>query len=126
MKKEGAMKVGITLEDKQGLDSRVSQHFGQCQYFLIADVEDSEIKNMKVVANTAQHGGGGCRAVDEILQYGVNHIIAGGMGMNAQYKLSQAGVEVHGYSGKAGDAIRDLLKNKLKGLDACREHGDHH
>jgi len=120
------MKIGITLEDQQGLESQVSQHFGQCQYFLITDVEGSEIKNVKVFANTAQHGGGGCRAVDEILQYGVNHIIAGGMGMNAQYKLSQAGVEVHGYSGKAGEAIQDLLKNKLKGLDACREHGHGH
>ncbi|MFH1479240.1 MAG: NifB/NifX family molybdenum-iron cluster-binding protein [Candidatus Omnitrophota bacterium] len=118
------MKIGITLEDNRGLESNVSLHFGQCRYFLIADVENNNIKSADVVPNTAQHGGGGCVAVDEILKHDITHVIAGGMGMGAQNKFAQAGVSVFGFSGKARDAVSALIKNTLGGLDACHEHGE--
>ena len=118
------MRLGITLEDERGVDSNVSLHFGQCRYFLIADIENNQLKNTKVVPNTAQHGGGGCIAVDEILKYNVSHVIAGGMGMGAQNKFAQADVKVFGYSGKVKDAVDALIKNNLGGLDACHQHGE--
>lgn len=118
------MRVGITLENDRGLESDVSHHFGQCKYFLIADVESDKVKETKIVPNTAQHGSGGCVAVDEILKHNVTHVIAGGMGMGAQNKFSQSGIKVFGFSGKAKDAIATFLKNNLGGLDACRQHGE--
>ena len=75
------MKVGITLEDERGLASKVSDYFGQCKYSLIANIENNEMKNVRVAPNTAEHGGGGCVSVDEILKYEITHVIAGGMGM---------------------------------------------
>jgi predicted Fe-Mo cluster-binding NifX family protein len=117
------MKLGITINDENGLSSEVSQHFGQCKYFFLADIEDSKIKNTKIVRNTSVHGGGGCVAVDEILKHKITHVIAGGMGMGAQQKFAQAGVQVFGYSGRVKEAINDFLKNALVGLDACKEHG---
>ncbi|MBN1869796.1 MAG: dinitrogenase iron-molybdenum cofactor biosynthesis protein [Candidatus Omnitrophica bacterium] len=117
------MRIGITLEDERGFESNVSQHFGQCRYFFIVNIEDKKIMETKVVPNNAQHGGGGCQAVDEILRHKVTHVIAGGMGGGAQQKFLQAGVKVFGYSGKVLDAVRDFLKGPLGGLDACREHG---
>lgn len=118
------MRIGITLENAKGMESDVSLHFGQCKYFLIAEIVDNEVKNSEVVANTAVHGGGGCVAVDEILKHDISHVIAGGMGMGAQNKFAQAGVKVFGYSGKASDAINAMLKDNLGGLGACREHGE--
>ncbi|MFH1287437.1 MAG: NifB/NifX family molybdenum-iron cluster-binding protein [bacterium] len=122
------MKIGVVLEDENGINGNVCAHFGQCKYFFLAyiDKDKKEIINTRVVPNTAQHGGGGCVAVDEILQYEVTHVIAGGMGMGAQQKFAQAGVQIFGYSGKVKDAINDLMSNMLGGLDACREHGDCH
>ena len=119
------MKVGVVLDNKNGLQGYVCAHFGQCKYFLLADIDESnkEIINMSIVPNTAQHGGGGCVAVDEILKYKITHVIAGGMGMGAQQKFASAGVQVFGYSGKVQSAIDELLKNKLGGLDACPDHG---
>ncbi|MFH1387501.1 MAG: NifB/NifX family molybdenum-iron cluster-binding protein [bacterium] len=119
------MKVGVVLEDMSGLDGEVCSHFGQCKYFLLADIdqEQKKIIGTSVVPNTAQHGGGGCVAVDEILKHKVTHVIAGGMGMGAQQKFASAGVQVFGYSGKVQPAINDLLNNTLGGLDACRDHG---
>lgn len=118
------MKIGITLEDDKGLQSNVSEHFGQCPFFLIVDIEDGKIVKTKVEKNSVMHGGGGCLAVNEILKYGVNYVIAGGMGNNALNKFAKAGVKVYGYKGKAIDAINNLLKNKISGLEGCKEHGD--
>ena len=120
------MRVGITLEDQRGMDGNVSLHFGQCQYFLIVDIEANKVKDAKVVPNTATHGGGGCVAVDEILKHKVTHVISGGMGMGAQNKFAQEGVKVSGCVGSAKDAIDKFLSNSLDGLGACREHGDCH
>ncbi len=118
------MKIGVTLNDGQGMESGVCAHFGQCSHFLIVDVADGKVKDSKVVANTAVHGGGGCQAVGEILKYGITHVIAGGMGMGAQNKFAAANVPIFGFSGKAGDAVNALLSSKLAGgIEPCKDHG---
>ncbi|MBU0629519.1 MAG: NifB/NifX family molybdenum-iron cluster-binding protein [Candidatus Margulisbacteria bacterium] len=121
------MKVGIVLEDEQGLKGDVCPHFGQCKYFFLVDIdkENKKIINTCIVPNAAQHGGGGCVAVDEILKHKVTHVIAGGMGMGAQQKFAGAGVEVFGFSGNVEAALDEFMNNTLGGLSACREHGAH-
>lgn len=119
------MKIGITLNDDQGMKSEVCAHFGQCSNFLIVEAEGDKIISSKVVPNTAVHGGGGCVAVTEILKYGITHVIAGGMGGGAQQKFAAAGVPIFGYSGKAEDALKALLSSKLAGgITPCAGH-DH-
>lgn len=119
------MKVGVVLDDERGLASNVSAHFGQCRFFLLADIDAQakKITSTRMVPNTAVHGGGGCVAVDEILKHKITHVIAGGMGMGAQQKFSNAGVQVFGYEGTVQDALNDFMNNSLGGLDACKEHG---
>ncbi|MFA5367081.1 MAG: NifB/NifX family molybdenum-iron cluster-binding protein, partial [Dehalococcoidia bacterium] len=88
------MRVGVVLEDEKGIQGSVCAHFGQCKFFLLADIDKDrkKITGTKIVPNTAAHGGGGCVAVDEILKHKVTHVIAGGMGMGAQQKFANAGV----------------------------------
>lgn len=118
------MKIGITLNDEKGLESEVCAHFGQCSHFLIVETDGKNVTGSKVVANSAEHGGGGCQAVAEILKYGITHVIAGGMGMGAQNKFAAANVPIFGYCGKAGDAVKELIESRLGGIDPCRDHGD--
>ena len=120
------MKVGVVLEDENGIYGNVCAHFGQCKFFFLADIDkdNKKITSTRIVPNTAVHGGGGCVAVDEILKYKVTHVISGGMGMGAQAKFAQAGVQVFGYSGNVQKALNDFMNNALGGLDACREHGE--
>jgi len=119
------MRVGVVLEDESGVLGNVCAHFGQCKFFLLADIDKDKkkITSTRIVPNTAVHGGGGCVAVDEILKYKVTHVIAGGMGMGAQQKFAQARVQVFGYSGNVQKALDDLMNNTLGGLDACKDHG---
>jgi len=120
------MKIGITLDEDKGLESQVSQHFGQCKYFLIADVQDGEIKNYEVVKNNSEHGGGGCAAVSEITQYNITHVISGGMGMGAKNKFAAANIEIFCGIGTAKNSIESLLKNKLSDIETCKENHEHH
>jgi len=119
------MRVGVVLEDENGVKGNVCAHFGQCKFFFLADIDKDKkkITSTRIVPNTAVHGGGGCIAVDEILKYKITHVIAGGMGMGAQQKFAQAGVEVFGYSGNVQKALDDFMNNALGGLDACKDHG---
>jgi predicted Fe-Mo cluster-binding NifX family protein len=119
------MKVGVVLEDESGIKGNVCAHFGQCKFFFLVDIDKDKkkITGSRIVPNTAVHGGGGCVAVDEILKHKITHVIAGGMGMGAQQKFAQAGVEIFGYSGRVKDALDDFINNALGGLDACKGHG---
>ena len=119
------MKIGVVLEDDSGMKGNVCAHFGQCQNFFIVDIaqDNQTIQKTAVVPNAVQHGGGGCQAVDEILKYGITHVIAGGMGMGAQQKFAARGVKIFGFQGKVKDGIDALLKNALGGIEPCKEHG---
>lgn len=119
------MKVGVVLADDKGMESFVCAHFGQCLFFFLIDI-DSDTKKVtktQIVPNPVSHGGGGCVTVDEILKYGITHVIAGGMGMNAQNKFANAGVKVFGYEGKVKEGLAELLNNTIGGLEPCKEHG---
>ena len=116
------MRIGITLDEDNGLEGAACAHFGQCKYFGLADLEGTNVKNVTVVRNGAEHGGGGCQAVAEILKHQVTHVIAGGMGGGAQMKFLNAGVAVFGFSGKAKDAVAEFLKQNLGGLSSCAGH----
>lgn len=120
------MKVGVVLEEDNGIHGDVCAHFGQCKFFLLLDIDKAakRITASRTVPNTAVHGGGGCIAVDEILKYKITHVIAGGMGMGAQQKFANAGVEVFGFNGKVKDAIDAFMRDSLGGLDACKHHGE--
>jgi predicted Fe-Mo cluster-binding NifX family protein len=119
MNKGENMIAGITVNDELGLSGNVSEHFGQCKYFFLAEIEDGKLKSSRVVQNTAVHGGGGCLAVDEIMKHNVSVVISGGMGMGAQQKFAQVGIKVFAFSGKVKDAVDSFIKNSLGNLGSC-------
>ena len=120
------MRVGVVLEDDSGVNGNVCAHFGQCKFFFLADIDKDKKKiiSSRIVPNNTVHGGGGCVVVDEILKHKITHVIAGGMGMGAQQKFANAGVQVFGYAGNVQKALDDFMNNALGGLDVCKDHGD--
>ena len=122
------MKIAITLENNNGLDSLLSMHFGQCSYFYIADIENNQVKNAKVIQNQGQHGRG-CAAVYELVDQNVTHLIAGGMGQGALQKCAEAGMKVFSGSGTVKEALDAFIKGNLEDVDACLSHAgceEHH
>jgi predicted Fe-Mo cluster-binding NifX family protein len=45
------MRIAISAESNNGLDSTIAQHFGRCPYFAFVDIEGNEIKGINILEN---------------------------------------------------------------------------
>lgn len=124
------MRIAVSADNKNGLDSVVSPHFGRCPHFILVDMEGREIKNVSAVDNPyyGRHQPGQVPAF--IHSYDVNVMLTGGMGGRAMSFFQQFGIEpVTGAAGTVHQSLERYLGGTLRGAEACREsheygHGD--
>jgi predicted Fe-Mo cluster-binding NifX family protein len=108
------MKVGISLEDENGLYTNVCKYFQESSHFFILDVDKNKIVSSRIVQNHVQHNGKECIVADEVLKYRISHLIADNMGVAVQKRFAQASVQVFRYSGNVKDAIDNFLKKNVE------------
>jgi len=119
-------RIVIPAEDGNGLDARLSEHFGRAPYFIIVELEDGNISNVQAVPNESEHFGGFGRPPDRILQLRPNAVITYGMGPRALSIFQEAGIAVL----KANaDTVKDVIEayrhDRLEELtEGCR-HAHH-
>ncbi|ALV62390.1 hypothetical protein ADU37_CDS06910 [Thermococcus sp. 2319x1] len=97
-----------------GLEDFVNQHFGRTPTFTIADVEDGEIKSVRVVPNpgaSAQRGAG-VQAAQFCIDEGVDVVIAGQLGPTSSQVLQKSGIKFVSAppTMKVEEAIRAFLR----------------
>ena len=121
-----AMRVAVSADDTNGLDSVVSPHFGRCPYYVFVDLEGQEVKQVSAEANPFydQHAPG--QVPTFIRQQDVDVMLTGGMGMRAIGFFEQYGVQpVTGASGTVRHALEQFLGGRLQGAEPCRESSQH-
>ncbi|MGD8633640.1 MAG: NifB/NifX family molybdenum-iron cluster-binding protein [Anaerolineales bacterium] len=119
------MRIAISLETDQGLQSRVSGHFGRCPYILFADLEEGEVKRVEVIQNPHFHEHRPGQVPEFIQQHGGELMISGGMGRRARAFFEEMGVQTAvGAQDSAADAIEQYLRGELPESAPCS--GDHH
>jgi len=120
------MKVGISLEDENGLYSNVCKHSQESSHFFILDIDKNKIVGSRIVPNYVRHNGKECIVADEVLKYRIAHLIADNMGVAAQKRLAQVGIQVFRYSGNVKEAIDNFLKKnvELAGKNVLSDSGD--
>jgi predicted Fe-Mo cluster-binding NifX family protein len=121
------MRIAISAEDKNGLDSLVSPHFGRCPYFILVDVEGQEIKGVVSTDNPyyGNHSPGQVPAF--IHSRGADVMLTGGMGGRAVGFFQQYKIEpVTGASGSIRQALQSYLGGELRGADPCAGNQEHH
>jgi predicted Fe-Mo cluster-binding NifX family protein len=108
------MKIAVSATGNT-LDSLVDPRFGRCAYFIIADVEGNEIKNVETVQNPAATamGGAGIQAAQLIANKGAEVLISGNIGPNAAGILSTTGIKI--ITGIAGISVKEAVQRYLKG-----------
>ena len=87
-------KIALACEDNQGLNGQISQHFGRCPSYLMAEVEGSEVKKSEVVENPYYSNHIPGKVPQFIKEQGTHVMIAGGMGPKAIEMFSNFGIEV--------------------------------
>jgi predicted Fe-Mo cluster-binding NifX family protein len=114
LKRNNNMKIAISSTGKD-LESEVDIRFGRCPYFLIAEIENKEIKNVKVIENTAstQMGGAGISAAEIVANEKVEAIITTNLGPRAFSVFRQLEIEIYQGQGKIKDVIQQFIDGKL-------------
>lgn len=117
----------IPVENQNGLNSNLAEHFGRAPYFAVVDLaEDGEVSNFKIVANVGEHTGGVGQAHDYILELRPNAIIVYGMGPRGLNTFQNANVAVLKTNAfLVNEVITAYKESKLQELtDGC-EHAHH-
>ena len=121
------IRIAISANDNNGIESTVSGHFGRCPYFIIVEVEENAIQSVQAIDNPhyASHTPG--QVPEFIKRQGAGVMLTGGMGLRAVGFFEQYGIEVAtGATGTAQQAVQDYLAGKLRGASPCAESRRHH
>ena len=108
------MRIAIPCDNNKGLESEVSMHFGRSPYYAFVDIENDEVKNVKIVPLPfADHGIGDLP--NFVKQNGGEIVIAYGMGGRAADFFNQLGIKVLiGVQGKVREVIDAFLEDRLR------------
>jgi predicted Fe-Mo cluster-binding NifX family protein len=120
------MRLAISAEDNNGLDSAISHHFGRCPYFVLVDVVGEEIEEVQVIDNPyyAQHQPG--MVPGYIQSHKADVMISGGMGRRAIAFFQEYGIDIAtGATGTVKVAVDNYLRGNLSTAEPCRESVDH-
>jgi len=100
-------RIVIPAEDGNGLNARLSKHFGRAPYFIVVELEDGNITNVQAVPNESEHFGGFGPPLDRILWFRPNAVITYGMGPRALSIFQGAGVAVLRAN---ADIVKDVVE----------------
>jgi predicted Fe-Mo cluster-binding NifX family protein len=120
------MRIAISADSKQGLDSIVSPHFGRCPYYILVDVTGSNVTAVQAVDSPfyGQHQPG--QVPGFIHGLGANVMLAGGMGGRAIMFFEQYGIEgITGAYGTVRQSVERYLGGQLSGAAPCSESQEH-
>lgn len=121
------MRIAVSADTKNGLDSVVSPHFGRCPHFVLVDLDDQDVEQVREVDNPfyGHHQPG--QVPGFIHSLGANVMLTGGMGRRAIMFFQQYGIDgVTGAYGSVRQSVESYLGGQLKGAEPCKESQQHH
>jgi predicted Fe-Mo cluster-binding NifX family protein len=120
------MKIAVSVENNDGLESIVAHHFGRCPFFALIDVEGTEVKAVEVIANPYYGAHQPGQVPGFIHQQKADVMLSGGMGGRAIQFFEQFRIKTAtGATGTVKSAIESYLEGELTGATACKESVEH-
>jgi predicted Fe-Mo cluster-binding NifX family protein len=120
------MRIAVSADNKNGLESVISPHFGRCPHFVLVDLDDHDVREVREVDNPyfGHHQPGQVPAF--IHSLGADVMLSGGMGGRAIMFFQQFGIEgVTGAYGSVRQSVERYLGGQLKGAAPCKESEEH-
>jgi predicted Fe-Mo cluster-binding NifX family protein len=120
------MRIAISTEEKNGLDSSISYHFGRCPHYVLIDLEGVSIAEVKAIDNPYYQKHKPGMIPEFIKEQGVEVMISGGMGQRAIDFFDQFGIQVAtGAVGNVRITLGLYLDGKLESATPCRKSVEH-
>ena len=109
------MKIAVSVKEKN-LSGEVSDVFGRSPYFVIAEIENGEIKKTEIIENknADQVGGAGISAAQLMAEKNVNIVITGNVGPRAFDVLNQFNIGIYVGDGTIEKVLQEFINGKLK------------
>lgn len=120
------MRIAISADNNNGLDSTIAQHFGRCPYFAFVDIEGNEIKGINILENPFFAGHEVGQVPGFVHEQGADVMLSGGMGGRAIQFFTQFGIDTAtGARGTVKEAVTEYLAGNLSGTAPCAESVEH-
>jgi predicted Fe-Mo cluster-binding NifX family protein len=119
------MKIIITLENKDNLDSILSNHFGMCKYF---GIYDTDIKKLNIIENTNDHSKEGETPAEKILKLNPDIIFTKDIGLKAINLFKENNIQLKtGPYNSAKEVINNIdnLKDILNHCNHLNHKNNH-
>ncbi len=112
------MKIAVSSIDKN-IESNVSDVFGRCPYFIIAEINDKKIEKSEIIKNKNidQMGGAGISTAQLMAEKDVNIVITGNVGPRALDVLNQFNIEIYSGEGVIKRVLQEFIDGKLKKIN---------
>jgi predicted Fe-Mo cluster-binding NifX family protein len=119
------MKVCFAVQENQGVDSTVYNHFGSAPLFVMVD---TDVDGATIVDNQDRdHVHGACNPIMAIGGNDIDAVVVGGIGAGAIRGLNSRGIKVYRSVAATVKENLDLLKDgrlpELTMQHACGGHG---
>jgi len=112
------MKILIAINEKNGISSKLSEHFGHCPYFAIYE---TVTENLEFFENKINHSDQNSTPVDQIMKFNPDIVFTLGAGQRAIKLFNEKGVKVMTGNYKIVEEVLNNINN-LKELDGGCEH----
>ena len=112
------MKIAVSLMGENLADD-VSEVFARCPYFIIAEIENQEIKKFEAIKNESekQMGGAGISAAQLMAEKNINAVIIKNVGPRALDVLNQFNIAIYYGDGAIEKVLREFIDRKLKKMN---------
>ena len=109
----GKLRIAVATKGHDSLEDVVSEVFGRANTFTIVNVDNEEIKDVKIMENPAvsyKHGAGPI-VVKMLIDAGVNMVLAAELGPGASALLEQHNVTT--IAVKSGISVEESVRKAL-------------
>jgi len=108
------MKFLIAIDENNGIDSKLSLHFGHCDYFAIYE---TDTKEFEIVKNKLDHSNQNLTPVDQVMKFKPDVVFSLGIGQRAIKLFNEKNVKI-----KTGNY--KILKEVIENADNLSELND--
>lgn len=108
------MKIAIASTGKD-LSDEISEMFGRCPYFIIAEIKDGKAEKIEALKNESadQSSGAGMSAAKLMAEKNVKAVVAKNVGPRSMEVLNQFGIKTISDSGKISEVLQRLEKQEF-------------
>ncbi len=118
------MKLAISAREAS-LDAEVDPRFGRCPCFIIVDTESATFEYVDNTS-TGSTSGSGIQAAQLVARHGVEAVLTGHCGTNAQQTLTAAKITIlSNCSGTISEIVRRYVSGKLARVSSGTQSPEH-